>query len=58
MSKQNSQVTTLALPAGGEDSSGTSNLIKKYIYHWPLFVSCVLLALIPAYFYLKTTNHF
>jgi tyrosine-protein kinase Etk/Wzc len=54
MSKQQTQITTLALPAdGNEPSSNVSILIKKYIYHWPLFVIGVLLTLTAAYFYLK-----
>ncbi|TSD67002.1 polysaccharide biosynthesis tyrosine autokinase [Inquilinus sp. KBS0705] len=54
MSKQQTQITTLALPAGGNDpSSNLSILIKKYLYHWPLFVVGVVLALTAAYFYLK-----
>jgi len=57
MSKQQSQVTTLALPVAAADSaSSASNLIKKYIYHWPLFVLGVILAFTGAYFYLKITN--
>src|ERR1700761_1969394 len=56
MSKQKTQVTTLALPVTGNEPSGASNLVKKYIYHWPLFVLGVLVAFTAAYFYLKITN--
>lgn len=57
MSKQKSQITHhLALPIAGNESSDTSNLIKKYLYHWPLFFLAVILALIIAYFYLKVAK--
>jgi len=56
MSKQKTQIATLALPETGSDSFGTGNLIKKYLYHWPLFILGIIVALIPAYFYLKSTN--
>ncbi|PTQ99327.1 capsular exopolysaccharide synthesis family protein [Mucilaginibacter yixingensis] len=57
MSKQKSQVTTFALPvAGTESSSEGGNLIKKYLYHWPLFVLCAVIVLVAAYFYVKITS--
>jgi len=57
MSKQKNQLTTFALPVtGNESSSETSNLIKKYLYHWPLFVLAVIITLCVAFFYLKVAN--
>jgi len=58
MSKQKPQITTLTtLPIlGSESSSDTSNLVKKYLYHWPLFILAVILALTAAYFYLKVAK--
>jgi len=56
MSKQRTQVATLAMAAPGDKETGASNLIKKYIYHWPLFVLAIILTFIGAYFYLKITN--
>ncbi|MGZ3756182.1 MAG: GumC family protein [Mucilaginibacter sp.] len=57
MSKQNNaQVTTLALPVSADNVTGASNLIKKYIYHWPLFILTTIIAFTAAYFYIKVTN--
>ena len=57
MSKQKTQITTLSLPVAGEDvSTDTGNLIKKYLYHWPLFVLAIILTSGAAYFYIKITN--
>ncbi len=57
MSKQKSQVTTLALPlTGSEPSSDTGNLIKKYLFHWPLFVLCAIITVVLGYFYLKVAK--
>jgi len=57
MSKQKTQITTLALPTtGNESSSSASHLIKKYLYHWPLFVLAVIITVVLAFFYLKVTN--
>jgi len=57
MSKKNTQVTTLALPvSSGESTSNMSDLLKKYIYHWPLFIVSIGLFLTGAYFYLKITS--
>lgn len=57
MSKQKTQITTLALPvSGNESSSDSSNILKKYLYHWPLFVVAILLALAAAYFYLQVAT--
>lgn len=56
MSKQKPQITTLALPTVGNESSNAGNLIKKSLYHWPLFILCSIITLIGAYFYMKVTN--
>jgi uncharacterized protein involved in exopolysaccharide biosynthesis len=56
MSKQNTQITTLALPISGEDSSSSGNLIKKYLFHWPLFVLAIIITLVLAFLYLKIAN--
>lgn len=57
MSKQKTQLTTFTLPAtDGETSSAASNLVKKYLFHWPLFVLGVIVFLVAAYFYLQVTK--
>jgi capsular exopolysaccharide synthesis family protein len=53
MSKQQSNITALVLPATGTESPAASNVIKKYLFHWPLFVVGVVLAMAGAYIYLK-----
>ncbi|MFD0750806.1 GumC family protein [Mucilaginibacter calamicampi] len=58
MSKQKTQtLAAFTLPGSGTEgqTSGMNLLIKKYIYHWPLFVLCTIITLVGAYFYLKTT---
>src|SRR4051812_16617739 len=57
MSKQKTQqVATLALPGIAEtQGSGVNVLVKKYLYHWPLFILCTIITLIGAYFYLKSS---
>jgi tyrosine-protein kinase Etk/Wzc len=57
MSKQKNQVATLSLAGGDKNEAPVnSDLIKKYIYHWPLFVLAMILSIIAGYFYLKHTN--
>ena len=57
MSKQKTQVTTLELAgAGPESASNISSIFKKYLFHWPLFLFCVIVFSIGAYFYLKVTS--
>jgi tyrosine-protein kinase Etk/Wzc len=55
MSKQNtpSPITTIALPTTQAESSDGSLLIKKYLFHWPLFILAVILTTVGGYFYLK-----
>lgn len=56
MSKQKSQLTTFTLPTGDAESSASSDVIKKYLFHWPLFVLGVILFIILAFFYLQVTK--
>jgi capsular exopolysaccharide synthesis family protein len=57
MSKQNTTITTLALPINANESNNAEgNIIKKYLFHWPLFALCTLVLLAVAYFYLKVTQ--
>jgi tyrosine-protein kinase Etk/Wzc len=56
MSKQQKQVTALVLPASPNEDSEVSNLIKEYLYHWPLFVLGVLMMGIAAYYYLSVSK--
>lgn len=55
MSKQQTQITTLALPVTENSTPAGNNLLKKYLFHWPLFALCAIIMLIGAYFYLKVT---
>jgi capsular exopolysaccharide synthesis family protein len=56
MSKQKTQIATLSLPTTDSlASSGQNNLLKKYLFHWPLFVLTVFLTIAVAYLYLRVT---
>ncbi|AMR34046.1 hypothetical protein A0256_22660 [Mucilaginibacter sp. PAMC 26640] len=56
MSKQKTQLTTFTLPVGETDTSASGDIVKKYLFHWPLFVLGVILCIVGAYFYLKATK--
>jgi tyrosine-protein kinase Etk/Wzc len=56
MSKQNTQLTTFTLPVNDSASNDGSKLLKKYLFHWPLFVLGVIIALVGAYFYVQNTQ--
>ena len=56
MSKQQTQVTTLALPVTGEEKSNSSLLLKKYLFHWPLFILSAIVFIGIAYFYLSIAH--
>jgi len=57
MSKQNTQITTFTLPASDSSSSSAgSDIVKKYLFHWPLFVLGAIIAITLAFFYLKVTK--
>lgn len=53
MSKQKTQITALSLPVSDGGASSKNSPIKKYLFHWPLFVLSAFLALVCAYFYLQ-----
>lgn len=55
MSKQQTQVATIALPSENNNSIDI-NYIKKYLYHWPLFLLGVILAIALAWYYIKITS--
>nr|WP_294941930.1 tyrosine-protein kinase [uncultured Mucilaginibacter sp.] len=55
MSKKNNQVTTFTLPSES-DSANSGNLVKKYLFHWPLFVLGVILFIGLAFFYLQVAK--
>lgn len=48
----NPQITTITLPVSQNQSVDFAKLFKKYIFHWPLFFSILLVSLVSAYFYL------
>jgi tyrosine-protein kinase Etk/Wzc len=56
MSKQNTQVTAFTLPISDASSTDGGKLLKKYMFHWPLFVLGAIIALIAAYFYIQRTQ--
>ncbi|RFZ85757.1 polysaccharide biosynthesis tyrosine autokinase [Mucilaginibacter terrenus] len=56
MSKQKTQLTTFTLPAGDTNPDNSGDLVKKYLFHWPLFVLGVIIFVILAFFYLKVSK--
>ncbi|MFA6085494.1 GumC family protein [Mucilaginibacter sp.] len=58
MSKKNTntQVTAFTLPSSDGSSTDTSKLLKKYLFHWPLFILGGALGILAAYFYIQRTN--
>ena len=56
MSKQKTQVQTFTLPVGETDTSASGDIVKKYLFHWPLFVLGVIVFIVAAYLYLQVTK--
>ncbi len=56
MNKQLNPSTALILPASSTEPSNSQNLIKEYVYHWPLFVVSILITIAAAYYYLATAT--
>jgi len=53
MSTTNPQITTITLPVSQNQSVDFVKLLKKYLFHWPLFVIALALFIVAAFFYLK-----
>ena len=53
MSTTNPQITTITLPVAQNQSVDFAKLIKKYIFHWPLFFVALAAFITGAYFYLQ-----
>ncbi|MBS1526481.1 MAG: polysaccharide biosynthesis tyrosine autokinase [Bacteroidetes bacterium] len=49
----NSTVTTITLPIAQNPTVDFAKLIKKYLFHWPLFLVTLAVFLIGSYFYVK-----
>lgn len=49
----NPQITTITLPVSQNQSVDFVKLLKKYLFHWPLFFISFALFLTGAYFYIK-----
>jgi len=49
----NPQITTITLPVSQNQSVDFAKLFKKYLFHWPLFFSVLLVCFVGAYFYIK-----
>jgi len=56
MNNQQAQIFAHIVPVSGTEPTVINNIIKKYLYHWPLFVLGVTLLMIAAYFYLKLAS--
>lgn len=55
MTSKNEQFTTFVIPEKSDDFDFLS-IIKKYLYHWPLFLVFLLLIAPVAYFYAQTLS--
>ncbi|MES2266912.1 MAG: polysaccharide biosynthesis tyrosine autokinase [Bacteroidota bacterium] len=53
MNTQEGQLTTLVINAKSKPSNDLKSVINKYLYHWPLFLLALTIALILATIYLK-----
>lgn len=53
MSTTNPTVTTITLPVAQNPTVDFTKLIKKYIFHWPLFLVTLIVFLVGSYFYIK-----
>ncbi len=54
--QQAAQFTTFTLPAKEAESFDIKKLVDKYLYHWPLFVLGLVLAVVGAFYYLRVTD--
>ncbi|MBK0381655.1 polysaccharide biosynthesis tyrosine autokinase [Pedobacter sp. SD-b] len=52
MAKQRPQITTLIIPEENKKPFSIKSILVKYLYHWPLFVLILLLALSAAVVYI------
>ena len=55
MSKQQRQIDPLEFPRETNESFELNKLLKKYLFHWPLFVIGIAITLALAYCYVKIT---
>ena len=53
MSTSNQQITTITLPVAQNQSLDFGKIIKKYLFHWPLFILTLLILGTASYFYLQ-----
>ncbi|WP_442794614.1 GumC family protein [Pelobium manganitolerans] len=56
MVKQQPHITTLIIPEEKKPPLNIKVIVGKYLYHWPLFVLCLLFTLSAALVYLKLTK--
>jgi len=53
MSTSNPQITTITLPVSQSQAVDFPKLLKKYLFHWPLFFLSLAVVITLAYFYIK-----
>jgi len=56
MSPSNPQITTITLPVSQNQSIDFAKLLKKCLFHWPLFFLALSISLVGSYFYIKSTS--
>ncbi|MFD0766895.1 GumC family protein [Mucilaginibacter lutimaris] len=53
MSTQEAQLTTLVINARSKPSNDLKSVLNKYLYHWPLFLFILIIAVLLATVYIK-----
>jgi tyrosine-protein kinase Etk/Wzc len=56
MSTTNPTVTTITLPIAQNPTVDFAKLVKKYVFHWPLFFVAIVAFGVASYFYIKVTK--
>ncbi len=55
MAVNNNQFATITLPVSQTQTVESSKLLKRYLFHWPIFILSLAVFLVGAYFYLQYT---
>ena len=55
MAVNNNQFATITLPVSQTQTVESSKLLKRYLFHWPIFILSLAVFIVGAYFYLQYT---
>jgi tyrosine-protein kinase Etk/Wzc len=56
MAVNNNQFATITLPVSQAQTVDSSKLLKRYFFHWPIFILSLAVFIIAAYFYIQSTR--